>query len=66
MHVILAVLRDIKVNDKIYGGDIETSTGNICRNEDLSLTSFELVESVQSLRLRKLSIDIDCLEVKIA
>ena len=65
MNVILAVLGDIKVDHKVNGGNIKAPACHISCYEDLSLASFELVERIQSLGLRKLPIDVDRFEVKV-
>jgi hypothetical protein len=65
VNVVLAVLGDIKVDYKVNGGNIKAPTCHISCYEDLSLSSFELVQSIQSLGLRELPIDVDRFEVKV-
>lgn len=56
MYVRLRVTRQVKVDDEIDGGNIETARGDVSGYEDIATTGFKLVQSAETRRLRELAV----------
>ena len=64
MDVVFRIVRNVIVYDDVDSRYVKPSGGHISCNQDSGVASLEFVESSQALVLGKLTIDVDCLEVK--
>lgn len=64
VHVVLRVVRNIVIDDKVDGRDVEAARRHVRRDEDTRLTRLELVEGGEPLVLRQLAVDVNSLKVQ--
>jgi hypothetical protein len=57
MNIIIGVTRDIVVNNQSHLWDIQTSSGDICSDEDASGGGPETAEVIDSLALREFGVE---------
>lgn len=66
MNIILSIARDVEVQHKVHVGNIKATRCHVGGDEDVAGTFSELVQRAETLLLRHLPVETNCLETQVA
>jgi len=66
VHIIFRVAWNVEVDDDVNRRNVKATGCNICRDQYVPLICLELIQRIQSLLLRQLTVDVDSFEVQIS
>ena len=64
MQVALGLSRETEVKHSFDSGDIDTTSDQICSNQEVSFATLENLHIIQSLLLMQIAMDLDRFEPK--